>query len=93
MCSASDYKSPRRPWQFYSVALGGPFHTCESNSVEPLISRHLLAYLLSSSSRLYSLETTLMRPVAFICVNFPLAAPQLSESFYFPKGNHQMLSL
>lgn len=34
-----------------------------------------------------------MRPVAFICVNFPLAAPQLLESFSFPKGNHQMLRL
>lgn len=38
------------------------------------------------------LEATQMRPVAFTCVNFPLAAPQFSASFYFPKGNHQMLA-
>lgn len=91
MCSASDYKSPMTSWQFFSVALGRPFHTCEPNSLEILNSHHLPAHLVFSS--LLPTLKLLWWALFFICANFPLPVPQLLESFSFPKGNHRMLSL
>lgn len=92
MCLASDYKSPITPWQFFFCCFGETFSymLAKLSGTPHFWLPSCLATLLLPPS---SLETILMSPIAFPCVNFPLAAPQFSETFYFPKGNHQMLRL
>ena len=91
MCSASDYKSPVTSWQFCFVALGGLFHAYESNSAEPVIFCHLLAYLLSAFFLLHPLETT-RRDLGLSSVWIShWQCPSSQNHSIFPKGDHQML--
>lgn len=83
MCSASDYKSPVTSWQF--CCFGGTFSCLWvklSRTPDILSPSCLPALCLLPPPPPWNYQE---RPGAFVCVNFPLAAPELSESFYFPQ--------